>query len=166
MPCVVCTVHMEMRSTCFLFEPQNQGRWFISGLGLKTGSYSVVIWASKSPRRFLGLCLKTKRAMVCRLCHKTDRKMKMAWGTRWDLAAWFAWKQVGLGFPSLASRLSEARRRVVHVAPSWRSREDQVEDGWVDATSCIGPYYPYFIIFDVLGPRAILVFKSFAWAYK
>jgi hypothetical protein len=25
-PCVVCTVHMEMRSTYFLVEPQNQGR--------------------------------------------------------------------------------------------------------------------------------------------
>jgi hypothetical protein len=28
-----------------------------------------------------------------------------------------------LGFPSLASRLAEARRRVVHVAPSWRLRQ-------------------------------------------
>jgi hypothetical protein len=29
-------------------------------LGLKTGSYSLVIWATKSPRRFLDLGLKTK----------------------------------------------------------------------------------------------------------
>jgi hypothetical protein len=29
-------------------------------LGLKTGSSSLVIWASKSPRWFLGLGLKTK----------------------------------------------------------------------------------------------------------
>jgi hypothetical protein len=42
------------------------------GLGLKIGSYGLVIWASKSPRRFLGLGLNTKRAMVCWLCHKTD----------------------------------------------------------------------------------------------
>jgi hypothetical protein len=44
----VCSMHVEMRSTGFLVEPQNQGRWFISsltpkplgrfliGLGLKT----------------------------------------------------------------------------------------------------------------------------------
>jgi hypothetical protein len=78
--CAVCTVHVEMRSTNFLIEPQNQGRWFISdlaskslgqflrfglktgadgflvepqnqggggfpGLGLKTSSYGLLIWA-------------------------------------------------------------------------------------------------------------------------
>jgi hypothetical protein len=32
---VDCTVHMEMRSTCFLVEPQNQGRRFVSGLTSK-----------------------------------------------------------------------------------------------------------------------------------
>jgi hypothetical protein len=43
----------------FLVEPQNQGgRGFLS-LGLKIGSSGLVIWASKSPRRFLGLGLKT-----------------------------------------------------------------------------------------------------------
>jgi hypothetical protein len=47
-PCAVCTVHLEMRSTGFLVEPQNQGRRFVSGL------------ASKLLRRFLiGLDLKT-----------------------------------------------------------------------------------------------------------
>jgi hypothetical protein len=43
--------------------------WF----GLKIGSYGLVIWASKSPRRFLDLCLKTKQASVCRLRHKINR---------------------------------------------------------------------------------------------
>jgi hypothetical protein len=33
--CAVCTWHMETRSACFLVEPQNQGRWFVSGLALK-----------------------------------------------------------------------------------------------------------------------------------
>jgi hypothetical protein len=33
---------------------------------------------------------------------------EMAWGTHQGLAACFAWKQVGLGFLSLASRLVEA----------------------------------------------------------
>jgi hypothetical protein len=65
---------------------------------------------------------------------------------------------MGLGFPSLVSRLVEARQWMVHVAPSWMSHEDQVEDGWVDATGCIGPCYPYLSVFFVLGPRGILVF--------
>jgi hypothetical protein len=72
-----------------------------------------------------------------------------------DLAACFARKQVGLGFLSLTSRLVKARRRVVHVAPSWRSCEDQVEDERLDATGCC---YSYFIIFYVLDTRDILVF--------
>jgi hypothetical protein len=44
----------------FLVEPQNQGDGGFPGLGLKTGSSSLVIWASKSPRLFLGLGLETK----------------------------------------------------------------------------------------------------------
>jgi hypothetical protein len=56
----------------FLVEPQNQGGGGFPGLGLKTGSFGLVIWATKSPRRFLGLGLKTKQASVCRLRHKTD----------------------------------------------------------------------------------------------
>jgi hypothetical protein len=44
----------------FLVEPQNQGGGGFPGLGLKIGSFALVIWVSKSLRRFLGLCLKTK----------------------------------------------------------------------------------------------------------
>jgi hypothetical protein len=44
----------------FLIEPQNQGGGGFPGLGLKTDSSDLVIWASKSPRWFLGLSLKTK----------------------------------------------------------------------------------------------------------
>jgi hypothetical protein len=120
-----------------LVWPQNQGRWFVSGfaskplgwvscfglktkidglsmvwpqnhwngfsgLSLRTGSYGWVIWASKSPRRFLGSGLKTMWDTVCWLRHKTGGR---------DLAAYFMWKQVGLGFSSLALRLVEARHR-------------------------------------------------------
>jgi hypothetical protein len=49
----------------FLVEPQNQGGGGFPGLDLKTSSFSLVIWASKSPRQFLGLGLKTKWASVC-----------------------------------------------------------------------------------------------------
>jgi hypothetical protein len=81
----------------FLVEPQNQGGGGFPCLDLKIGSYSVVIWASKSPRRFFGSGLKTKQVMVCCLYHKTDGR-SMAWDTRQDLEACFTWKQVGLGF--------------------------------------------------------------------
>jgi hypothetical protein len=76
----------------FLVEPQNQSGGGFPGLGLKIGSSGLVIWASKSPRRFLGLGLKTMWALVCRLRHKTDRG-RLAWDTRQDLAAYFTWKQ-------------------------------------------------------------------------
>jgi hypothetical protein len=46
---------------------------------------------------------------------------------------------------------------VVHVASSWRLRRDQVEDGWFDAMGCVGCYYPYFTVFDVLDSMGILV---------
>jgi hypothetical protein len=43
-----------------LVEPQNQGGGGFFGLDLKTDSSDLIIWASKSPRQFLGLCLKIK----------------------------------------------------------------------------------------------------------
>jgi hypothetical protein len=56
----------------FLVEPQNKGGGGFPGLGLRTGSSGLVIWDLKSPRRFLGLGLKTKKPLVCRLRHKID----------------------------------------------------------------------------------------------
>jgi hypothetical protein len=100
-PCAVCTWHVETWSASFLVEPQNQGGGGFPGLGLKTDSSGLVIWASKSPRRFLILGFKTKWASVCRLRHKTDRG-RSARDTHRDLLACLASKQVWLGFPSLA----------------------------------------------------------------
>jgi hypothetical protein len=85
----------------FLVDPQNQGGGGFPGLGLKTSSSALVIWASKSLPRFLGLGLKMKWASICRLCHKTDGG-RSARDTCQDLAACFMWKQVWLGFPNLA----------------------------------------------------------------
>jgi hypothetical protein len=42
----------------FLVEPQNQSDGGFSGLDIKTGSFGLVIWVSKSPRLFFGLGLK------------------------------------------------------------------------------------------------------------
>jgi hypothetical protein len=106
----VATVSLSLASKSvvgFAVEPQNHGGGGFPGLGLKTGRYSLVIWTSKSLRCFLVLALKTKQAMVYQLHHKIDGRV-MAWDTCRDLAVCFAWK-VGLGFPSLTSRLVEAR---------------------------------------------------------
>jgi hypothetical protein len=48
--------------------------------------------------------------------------------------------------------------RMVHVTSSRRLHRVKAEDGWVDATGYIGPFYPYFVVFIVLGTRGILVF--------
>jgi hypothetical protein len=100
-PCAVCTWHVETRSVGFLVEPQNQCGGGFPDLGLKIGSSDLVIWALKSPRRFLCLGLKTKQTSVCWLRHKTDGG-RPAWDTHRDLAAFLVWKQVYLGFPNLA----------------------------------------------------------------
>jgi hypothetical protein len=126
-------------------------------LGIKTSSYGLMTWASKSPWRFIGLGLKTKQASVCQLRLKTDERA-MLWDMHRDLAACFAWKQVGLGFPSLVSRLAEAWWRVVHMAPPQMLRWSQVEDGRVDGMGCVRPCNPCFAVFVLLGPRGIVVF--------
>jgi hypothetical protein len=69
----------------FLVEPQNQCGGGFPGLGIKTDNFGLVIWVSKSPRRFLGFGLTTKWASVCRLRHKTDGGRSMR-DTRRDLA--------------------------------------------------------------------------------
>jgi hypothetical protein len=63
----------------------------------------------------------------------------MAWDTRRDLVSCFTWKQVVLGFPSLALRLVEAQLRVVHVTSSQRLRRDEAQDRRVNAMGCVGP---------------------------
>jgi hypothetical protein len=68
------------------------------------------------------------------------------------------WKQVRLGFSSLASRLVEARLRVVHMASSRRSCRVEAEDERVDVMGCVGPFYLNIVVFIVLGLKGILVF--------
>jgi hypothetical protein len=76
-----------------LVEPQNQGGGGFLGLGIKTGSFGLVIWSSKSPRQFLGLGLRMKQALIYRLRHKTDG-VRFTWDTHRDLVACFTWKHV------------------------------------------------------------------------
>jgi hypothetical protein len=80
------------------------------------------------------------------------------WDMHRDLAACFMWKQVRLEFSSLASRLAETRRWVVHVAPSQRLHRVEAADGRVNTIGYVRPCYPYFIIFYILAPSVSLVF--------
>jgi hypothetical protein len=88
---LVATVSLGLASKLavgFLVESQNQCGGGFSGLGLKTGSSGLVIWASKSPQRFPNLGIKTKRVLVCRLRHKSSGG-RSARDTCRDLAACF-----------------------------------------------------------------------------
>jgi hypothetical protein len=157
-------MHKEIRSACFLVWPQNQGRRF---LGLASKPRSAVspnltskpvvlgfsVWASKPTATVWWFGPQKQAGYDLSVVPQNRWKMKTVWDTRRDLAACFAWKQIRLGFPSLASRLVEAQR-----GWSQRSRRDEAEDGRVNATSRIGLLYPNFVVFTVLGPRGISVF--------
>jgi hypothetical protein len=58
-PCAVCTVHVETRSASFLVEPQNQGRWFVSGLPSKPLGRFSLFGLKTSGDSFLQFDLKT-----------------------------------------------------------------------------------------------------------
>jgi hypothetical protein len=47
--------------------------------------------------------------------------------------------------------------QMVHVASSWRLREDEAEDGRVDAMGCIRLFYPNFVVFVLFGHKGSLV---------
>jgi hypothetical protein len=78
-------------ATVLVVLPQNHSLGFPS-LGLKIGSCGLVICLTKSPRWFLGFGSKIKWAMICRLCHKIDGRMKTVHDTRQDLMTCFTWK--------------------------------------------------------------------------
>jgi hypothetical protein len=70
-PCAVCTMNVETRSESLFVEPQNQSRWFVSGLASKPlGQFSLVwpqnwwqqfslVWPQNRWRRVLRFGLKT-----------------------------------------------------------------------------------------------------------
>jgi hypothetical protein len=99
--------------------------------------------------------------MVCRLHYKTNGR-RAAWDTRQDLVVCFAWKQVGLGFLSFASKLAKDRWQVVHVASSQRSHGSEAKDGRFDGVRCgvveVRPNYPSLDVIFLLAHRGILVF--------
>jgi hypothetical protein len=54
-PYAVYTWHVETRSAGFLFEPQNQGRRFVSGLTSKPLVRFSPVWPQNQWRRFLAI---------------------------------------------------------------------------------------------------------------
>jgi hypothetical protein len=58
-PCAIYTINMETRSAGFLVEPQNQGRWFVSGLALKPLRRFSLVWPQTGGDGFLRVGLKT-----------------------------------------------------------------------------------------------------------
>jgi hypothetical protein len=108
-------------------------------LAVKTGSYSLVTWISKSPWQFLGLRLKTRWARVCWLRYKTNGEGEDGVGHASRSSGLLRVEASRTRVSQFASKLAEVRQRVVHVASSWRSREDQVEDWRFNATDCVGP---------------------------
>jgi hypothetical protein len=52
------------------------------------------------------------------------------------LVTCFVAKQVGLGFPSFASKLAKERWQVVHVESCWWSHGSEAKDGWFDGVRC------------------------------
>jgi hypothetical protein len=77
-------------------------------------------------------------------------------------AACFITKQVGLGFPSFASKLVKERRLVVHVASSWKSCVSEAKDDQFDGVGCsaveVRPNYPSWVVIFLLAHKGILVF--------
>jgi hypothetical protein len=45
------------------------------------------------------------------------------------------------------------------VASPRRLHRDEAEDRRVDATGCVGPFYPKIVVFYVLGPMGNLIFS-------
>jgi hypothetical protein len=88
---------------------------------------------------------------------KTDERMKTVSGHTSTSGGLLHHEACRARVSSFASKLVEERRRMVHIASSWRSLEDEAEDGRVDAMGCIGLFYPNFTIFIVLGHNGSFV---------
>jgi hypothetical protein len=107
---------LKITTTVSWFGPQNQGQRF-GDLGLKI--IVTVSWfvPQNQVRGDLSICA-SKPMSGRRQCEDMRR----------HLAACFIMKQVGLGFPSFASKLAKERWMVVHVALLRRTRASEAKD--------------------------------------
>jgi hypothetical protein len=47
------------------------------------------------------------------------------------------------------------------MTSSQRLRRVEVEDGWIDATGCVRPFYPKITVFYILDPRGTINLKQY-----
>jgi hypothetical protein len=80
--CAVCTVHMKMRSVGFLVEPQNQGRWFVSGLTSKPLRRFSPIWPQNRWQRFSLIWPQNRCLGFFGLRLKTDSSDLVIWPSK------------------------------------------------------------------------------------
>jgi hypothetical protein len=131
MLCAVCTVHKETRSTCFLVEPQNQGRrvsrFWPQNRQLRFGDFDLKITATVSlfePQNQAGYALS-----VAPQNQQEEDDVRHALRPNSLLHREASQTRIS----QFASKLVEERQRVVHIVLSCRSCEDEAKDGWVDA---------------------------------
>jgi hypothetical protein len=118
--CSVCTMHKETRSTGFLVEPQNQGRWFVSGLASKLLGRFVNDLTSKSLGRFVSsLPSKPLRRFVSGLASKPLGQFLSVWPpnrwwqflliwpqNRWRRVSRFGYQNCQLRFDNLGFKIT------------------------------------------------------------
>jgi hypothetical protein len=65
-----------------------------------------------------------------------------------------------LSVEATLARVSQSGLKAGRGATTGGARDtiaEEVEDGRVNATGCVGPCYPTFAVFNVLGSRGILI---------
>jgi hypothetical protein len=135
--CVVCTMHNETRSACFLvqpvswFGPQNRQLQF-GDLGLKITE--TVSWFVPQNQVDDGLSVAPQ-----------NRRVEDDVGHASRSSVLLRLEASRARVFQFASKLAVERRRVVHVASLRRSRENEVKDGWVDAMGRIGLFYIVYL---------------------
>jgi hypothetical protein len=157
MLCVVCTMHIEARSTDFFVEPQNQGRrvsrFEPQNRQLRFVDLDLKITATVSwfgPQNQAGFSLSVA---------PQNQKREVSTGYTSGSSSLLHVEALLARVSSLVSRLAKERWWLLHVAPLQRLRRVEVEDGWVDTMGCVAPFYPNITVFYVLGPMSDLVFN-------
>jgi hypothetical protein len=143
-----------------LVEPQNQGRW-ISRFGPQNRQWrfgdlahkinTMVFWFGPQNQVGYGLSIAPQ--------NQWDDKDSIGHASRSSGLLHLEASRARISMSSLKTCRGAAW--TMHVASSRRSRGDKVEDGRVDATGCIGLFYPNFVIFFVLGNKGSLIISFF-----
>jgi hypothetical protein len=150
MPCAILIVHVEeTRSAGFsdwASKPVATVWWFVP----QNHCDSFLVCVSKPRGGGLLVCV-SKLMSRWRQCENTRR----------HLTACFIVNQVGLGFFSFASKLTEERGRMVHVT-SRRLRGSETKDGRFDGVGCgatkVRPNCPSLAVNFFSAYRNFLVF--------